>query len=163
MERKTNIDVLYEIALDRLSTQVKTIDGADTKIGVIFGLTNGLIATLGAFVVLLKCPITWLVFVFIFLTGVSYVIILLLLYGAYRWGKWVFDPDLETLKNICTDPQYHDYPEIVKEWVADECIYSLENNKKPLSNKVQLANRALIVLSSQGIFLVASFISYLFS
>lgn len=163
MEKRTNIDILFQIAIERLDAQIKRVDGADTKIGVIFGLTNGLIAALGAFVVFLKYPITWPVLVFITLTGVTYIIVLVLLYRAYRWGKWLFNPDLETLKDICIDPQYHDYPEIVKEWVADECIYSLENNEKPLSNKVRLANRALIALSAQGIFLVASFISYIFN
>ena len=163
MENKTNIDILYELAVERLSAQVKSIDGADTKIGVIFGLTNGLIAALGAFILNINSPITCSTIVFTLLTSVSYVIVLVLLYFAYRWGKWVFNPDLEALKNICTDPQYQNYPHVVKEWVADECIYSLEKNKQPLHNKIQLANSALITLSVQGIFLTASFISYFFN
>ena len=53
--------------------------------------------------------------------------------------------------------------EEIKEWIADECILSFGWNSKPITNKVRHANRALIALSVQGLFLAASYISYLFS
>lgn len=163
MEKRTDIDILYQITIDRLNTQIKRMDGIDTKIGMIFGLTNGITATLVVFMTFLPRPVSQLVLIFTTLTAVAYVVTLVFLFFAYRWGRWSFNPEIKTLKDICTDPQYHDYPEIVKEWVADECIRSIETNRQPITKKVQLANRALIVLSTQGLFLTASFISYLFN
>ena len=160
MDKQSSIDVLYDIAIERLQNQIKRIDGADTKIGIIFGLTNGLAAALGAFVVLLQGSVTWLVFIFIVLSGFSYIFTLILLYFAYRWGKWSFRPDIETLRGICTSSKYHDFAEVVKEWIADECILSINSNKEPLSQKVRIANNALKVLSAQGIFLVVSYVLF---
>ena len=163
MEKRTNIDILYQIAIDRLDAQIKRMDGIDTKIGMTFGLTNGITAALAAFIAFLPRSVSELVLIFATLTAVAYLVTLVFLYFAYRWGKWSFNPEINTLKGICTASQYHDYPEIVKEWVANECIRSLESNRQPITKKVRLANRALITLSVQGLFLTICFISYLFN
>lgn len=163
MDKRTNIDILFQIATNRLETQIKRIDGIDTKIGVIFGLANGIIAVLVVFITFLPHPVPLLALISVILTVVAYFITLALLYLAYRWGRWSFRPELNRLRDICTSSQYRDYPEIVKEWIADECIRSFESNSKPISNKVKLANSALKVLPVQVLFLVVSFISYLFT
>lgn len=163
MEQRTNIDILYYIALDRLNAQIKRMDGIDVKIGVTFGLANGVIAALVAFAAFLTHPVSRLVLVFATLSAVAYIITLILLFFAYRWGKWSFKPNLERLRKICTSHKYRGYPDIVKEWIAEECIRSFGSNRQPLLNKVNLANLALISLSAQGLLLTASFISYLYN
>jgi len=158
MEKQTSIDILYDVAIEKLQNQIKRIDGADAKIGIIFGLTNGLTAALGAFIFLLQYSITWIVFIFIVLSGVSYIFTLILLYFAYRWGKWSFRPDIERLRDICTSSEYRYFPDVVKEWIADECILSINTNQDSLSRKVKIANNALKILSAQGLFLVVSYV-----
>ncbi|MFC1908969.1 hypothetical protein ACFLXD_03820 [Chloroflexota bacterium] len=161
MESKTNIDTLYQIAIDRLSAQVKTIDGIDTKIGVTFGLASGLVAALVAFVTSISKPIHELVIIFIILSACAYAATLVLLYIAYGYKKWSFNPHVKTLRDICTNPKYRDYPDIVKVWVADNCIISIESNRQPITIKLKRASRAIISVSAQGLFLVASCIFYL--
>ena len=163
MEKRTNIDILYQIAIDRLDAQIKRINGIDTKIGMTFGLTNGITAALVVFIVFLPRPISQSVLTLTILTGVAYAVTLSFLFFAYRWGRWSFNPDVTRLKAICTDPKYHDYPHLIKEWVAVECMRSLESNRQPLTNKVRLANKALITLSAQGLLLAVSLITYLFT
>lgn len=163
MEERTNINILYEIAIERLDAQIKRIDGVDNKIGVMFGLTNAIVAALVAFIVLLPSPVPQLVSIFATLSAFTYLVTLIFLFFAYKSRGWSFRPDIKRLREICTDLQYHNYPEIVKEWVADECIRSLEWNSPPLVNKVMLSNNALYPLSAQGLFLAVSFICYLFN
>ena len=164
MENQDSIDILYDNATSRLQSQIQRIDGADTKIGIIFGLTNGLAVALGGCVVLNQNTINWIVFVTLALSGLAYLIIMIQLYFAYRWGKWSFRPEIQRLREICTSSKYRNYPNVVKEWIADECILSVNTNKGPLSKKVATANGALKVLAAQGLFLVLTYISlYLFS
>ncbi len=163
MEERTNIDILYEIAIERLDAQIKRIDGVDNKIGVTFGLTNAIVAALVAFIVLLPPPVPQLVSILATLSASSYLVTLIFLFFAYRSRGWSFRPDIKRLREICTDPKYHDYPHLVKEWIANQCVRSLEYNSQPLVNKVLLSNNTLYPLSAQGLFLVASFICYLFN
>lgn len=161
MEKQTNIDILYQIAVDRLDAQLKRVDGIDAKIGMTFGLTNGITAALVAFITFIPHPVPQLVLIFAILTALAYLVTLILLFFAYRCSRWGFKPDVKTLKDICTDPKYHDYPEIVKQWVANQCISSFEWNSRLMTIKVRRAYRALGTVSAQGLFLVASCICYL--
>ena len=163
MEKQTSIDILYEITISRLRLQLDRIDGIDTKIGVIFGLTNGIVVALVAFVTFVHRPVPQLALIFTILSALAYVATLILLFFAYRGGRWSFRPEIKTLKNICADPRYHDYPEIVKTWVAGECIRSLDSNSRPLTNKTRRTYRALGSVTVQGITLAVSCICYFLS
>lgn len=163
MEKRTNIDILYQIAINRLDAQIKSIDSIDTKIGITFGLTNGITAALVAFVTFLPRPVSQLVLISVTLTAFAYLVTIVLLFFAYRYSGWSFRPDVKKLREIYTDPRFHEYPDIVKEWVADECIRSLEINSQSLINKVKLSNHALRALSAQGLLLAISCIFYLFN
>ena len=165
MEKQTSIDILYQMAIDRLNAQIHRIDGIDSKIGITFGLTNAITATLVAFMAFATNPsepFSKLVLSFLILTILSYVITLAILFFAYHHGMWSFRPEMKTLQDICINPKYHDYSPIIKEWVADECIDSISYNRDRIIKKAKLADKALITLSAQVLFLVISFISHLF-
>ena len=159
-EKKSSVDILFDFAIKTLKDQISRIDGTDTKIGVIFGLTNALAAALGGFVFVCRDTISWPVFISIALSVVLYVCTLVFLYRSYQWGKWNNRPDIRRLKEICTSDEYRPYPEVVKEWIIDECIESVEWNSKPLSDKVDNANWALRASTIQGGFLVVSYLLY---
>lgn len=163
MQTETNIDILYQMAIDRLNDQFKRIDGADSKIGVTFGLTNGLAAALIAFITLCPSQLTTAVLIFAILSSLAYITTLILLFIAYRKSNWSFRPDVKTLRGICTSPEYQNYPEIVKKWVADECILSINRNNRLIAIKLRRAYRALVALSAQGLLLAASCVFYLLS
>lgn len=162
MEKRVSIDVLYEIAISRLREQIKRVDGLDARLGAYFGLTNGITAALVAFTVFVDRPITQPVQILASLTFASYVVTLVFLYFAYQTHRrWSYRPSLSTLREICTDPQYHDYPQTVKRWVALQCTRSIEWNELPLIHKARQSYRPLVTLSAQGAFLAAACICYL--
>ena len=161
MEKRTNTDILYEIAIERLNEQIKTIDGIDNKIGITFGLANGIIAALIAFIALIKLPVSQPVIIVIGLSIFAYLITLVFLFYAYRFSKWSYNPNVKILKEFCFDPKYKEYPDIIKSWVADNCIISIELNRESIKEKLTLAYIALISVSAQGIFLAISCFIYL--
>lgn len=156
-----SIDILYEVALDRLNAQIRRIDGIDNRLGVTFGLANGIIAALAAFVILARPPIPPTVTILTRVCFASYVISLVFLCLAYlRYRLWSFRPDPSTLYSIYKDPTYRGYPSIVKEWVAKECIKSIHWNGPRITLKVKHSFGALIATSVEGGFLAASLYVY---
>ena len=149
------------MALNRLDAQLKRVDGADTKIGATFAITNAMTAALAAFVTSIPQPIPQSVLIPAILTAITYAVTLLFVFLAYRWGKWSFNPDIKTLRDICTDPRYRDYPNSVKKWVVNECLRSLEWNRGHLARKSRRAYFALIAVSVQGLLLAVSCVCYL--
>lgn len=55
--QEDNMEILSTIAFGKLKTQISSIDGLDNKIGVMFGLTNGLLIGLLGFVGFIEKPI----------------------------------------------------------------------------------------------------------
>lgn len=161
MAQETNIDVLYQVARDRLDAQLQRIDGADMKIGITFGLTNGMTVGLVSFISSISQPVCQLVIYFAILTAITYLVTLLLLFYAYRWSRWAYNPDVNMLRDISTNSKYTNYTDIVKKWVADECIRAIEWNAPRLTRKVRRAYIALGTLTIQGVFLITTFITYL--
>lgn len=159
--KQTNIDILYQMVIDRLDAQIKRVDGADTKIGVIFVITNTITAALASFMTLIPKPIPLVVLIFAILAATAYVVTLSFLFTAYWKYRWSYNPDIKTLRDVCADPKYRHHTNIVKRWVVNECIRSFEWNSRPLIMKVRQSYRALIAVSAQGLLLAAAFVSYL--
>lgn len=161
MRQTTSIDVYYQMAIDRLEAQIKRMDGVDNKIGMIFGLTNGITAALVVAVTSLTRPIMQPSLILAILTFAAYVCTLVILYCAYKWSKWSYRPDLDILAEYCTKTPYRNLPDSIKVWVARECTSSLNRNRKPIQHKVYLASMALKSVSAQGLLLAAFFISHI--
>jgi hypothetical protein len=83
----------------------------------------------------------------------AYIASLWLLLRAYRISHWDYRPNLLNLREICANPQYHGHADVVREWVADECVTAYDYNKTRLANKVRAASQALIGLGAQAILL----------
>lgn len=159
----TSIDILYKMAVERLNTQIKTIDGIDHKIGVTFTLANVITAAAAAFITQIPRPVPQLVIIFIVLSAVAYITTLLFLFLAYKYSRWSFNPKMRILQDICTNPNYNADTDSVKKWVANTCIKSIELNRNPIAIKLRRAYRALISVSAQGLFLAVSYSCYLFN
>ena len=149
--QNNNVLVLYDVTLDKLKSQVNRIDSIDSKVGITFGLANGLLVTLLGFVVVIDRPVALLVQVFITASIIAYLVSLLLLVKAYYTSHWDYGPDPDKLREICIDPKYRNYPDIVKEWIVDECIRAYEYNRKHIAGKASKASWAIVTLGAQAI------------
>lgn len=152
-QQNNSTGVFYDMALDRLKSQISRMDGVDTKIGVTFGLANGLLIALLGFGTFLERPISLAVQLFVGASVVAYLVTLALLLITYRMSHWDYRPHLVRLQEICADPQYHDNADVIKEWIADECVRAYEYNKPLIANKIYRATQALVGLGAQAILL----------
>lgn len=152
-QQENSSTLLFNTADDRLKSQLSRIDGLDTKVGVVFGLSNAILIGLVGFLVFLERPIPLAVRIFATGSGTAYFVTLWLLLRAYGISKWSFRPNLETLQEICRDTQYQGHPDVIRQWIADECIRSYQENRTRLIDKSRLASQALIGLGSQAMLL----------
>ena len=152
--QEDNMEILSTVAFDKLKTQIGSIDGLDNKIGVMFGLTNGLLIGLLSFVGFIEKPIQCTIIYLIYTSFASYLLSMVLLVCSYRIRRWDFRPNLSTLKEICTDEQYSGFPKIIREWVAEECMDAYDYNNIGIVQKRRLTFRALAFVLVQTILLV---------
>lgn len=164
-QQQSSIDILYDICMERLKAQIGHINGIDTKIGILFGLSNGILIALIGFVTQLGAPTPnvalYIVIIFTIGSLLAYIVSLILLFFSYKIGKWDYRPNMKDLHGICESQKYRCYPEIVKEWIADECVTAFEYNKPRIKNKANKAAKALYSLVFQVIFLAIATIAYL--
>jgi hypothetical protein len=95
--------LFYELARDRLNTQLSTIDALDSKIGLLFSLASGLLGILAAVFALRPVTgedrISILALLLLIAAGVAYCFVA---YGgirAYRIRSWDVGPDLTKVWN----------------------------------------------------------------
>ncbi len=147
-------NVLYEVAMNRLQAQMEQIDAIDAKLGTILGFASAILAIFAGFMALgnLERPLFALVlFGLAFLAYLALVIVTI--YG-YRLIEWHFRPDLNTLQEHCRS-----FDEaVMKTWVADECIRSINDNRDNIAYKASSANRAVYLLALEVILLALTFL-----
>lgn len=146
-----NIRVLCGLAVDRLKSQIGRVDGIDNKVGIVFGLSNGLVVALLVFLATLPKPLHVPVYILSSSSLVAYIVTLWLLLRAYRISRWDYRPNLLDLRELCADPQYHGHGDVIGEWVADECVTAYNYNEPRLANKARAASQSIIALGIQGV------------
>jgi len=152
--QEDNIEILSTIAFGKLKTQISSIDGLDNKIGVMFGLTNGLLIGLLGFVGFIEKPIQCTIIYLIYTSFVTYLLSMVLLVYSYLIRRWNFRPNLSALKGICTDEQYNGFPQIIRGWVAEQCMEAYDYNNIRIVQKRRLTFRALAFVLVQTILLI---------
>ena len=156
-----NIDIWFNMTMDRLKSQIGRIDGMDSKIGITFGLANGvLIALLGVFAGKSLSVATQLLGV---ASIAAYIVTLGLLMRAYATSHWDYRPNLSDLNKICSDHQYNGHTAIVKKWIADECLTAYKTNKTKIARKGQAASQALYSLGGQAILFALAGVAHVIS
>lgn len=154
-DQEYNMKILSTIAFDKLKTQIGSIDGLDNKIGLMFGLTNGLLIGLLGFVGFIEKPISCIITYLTYTSLAAYLSTTGLLVCSYFIRRWDFRPNLSTLKEICTDGQYSGFPEIIEQWVAEECMTAYDYNYIRIAQKRRQTFWALIFILAQTILLIA--------
>lgn len=127
--------LLFELARDRLNNQLSTIDGLDSKIGLLFGLSSGLLATLAAVVALRtatgeESASGWLLVV-LALAALIYLKVAYSGVNAYRVRGWNVGSELrEVWDDLWQLDENH------AKWRATRQIWSdYESNKDALLEK----------------------------
>lgn len=153
-DREDNMKILSTIAFDKLKTQIGSIDGLDNKIGVMFGLTNGLLIGLLGFVGFIEKPVSCTITYLTYASFATYLLSIMLLMCSYLLRRWDFRPNLSKLKEICTDEQYYGFPEIIREWVSEECMDAYDYNSVRIVQKRRLTFWAFAFVLAQTIVLI---------
>lgn len=146
-------DVYYEVAMQRLDSQMARIDAIDAKVATAFTFATGVLALFGGVLALSALPGGTVVRVafFVFLAGalIIYGVLLHKLEIAYRITDWEFQPhmsDLEQYSSAYGSDQ-------MRKWVADACVASINHNEPLLAQKAGRLNDALRYLPVEVILL----------
>ena len=131
-------DTFYEVAIQRLDAQWDQIEAIDSKIATFLGFGSAILAIFIAalqFFEVVQWPLCALVLLSVAMA--IYIALLVFVLLAYRFSHWSFRPDLKTFRQYCLN-----YDEgIMKQWVADECILSIEANEPQIASKTSAAQK----------------------
>ena len=153
-DQETNVKILSHIAFEKLKTQIASIDGLDNKVGVMFGLTNGLLIGLLGYVGFLEKPISNVILHLFYISVVAYLLNTFVLVLSYRIRRWDFRPNLVALKKICSEVAYKGFPETIEAWVAAECMSAYDYNDVRIVQKRRLTFWALVFILLQTVLLI---------
>jgi hypothetical protein len=79
----------------------------------------------------------------------AYALLLIAVARAYRVQKWSFRPDPATLRDNCET-----YPDdVMRVWVARECIASIESNDPRLVRKGRYVLAAMVLVAADALLL----------
>lgn len=140
--------VYYEIATSRLDEQRRRANTLDTKAGsilsfgsIVLSIFGAALATSGELSRWLALPIIAALVVYVFLAIVSY--------RAYQIRQYDFRPDVTTLQQH--NAEYRE--DLLREWVADECVRSIDHNEPLLIDKAMMIARAVKLMTAETIIL----------
>jgi len=142
--------VFYTVATDRLNAQMQQIDQLDAKIATIYSVASVILAFFAGLLTIATLPsnrgIRITDFVLLGLAILVYAVLAVFLLKAYRVRDWSLRPNLPTLQAHCAE-----YTEDgMQEWVADECVRSIEVNKPKIVQKGEWLNNALFALAAEA-------------
>ena len=147
-------EVYYDIATKRLDAQIQQIDQLDAKTATVFVSASGILAIFAGLLSLAALPtnlaIKIVVLVVLGLASAIYVALLYFLYRAYKTDQWHFRPDLPALKANCANYEEQQ----MQQWVADECLTSLDDNTPLIIRKALFLRYALIAFPVEAALLV---------
>ena len=150
-DSQSSPEVFYDVAMKRLDAQMDRIEAVDRKVSSIIGFASVIIAVFTA-ALKLGGPggLSLYAIVLLGLAGAVYIALIFFSVRAYKFMKWDFRPNLETLHDYCT--KYGD--STMRYWVARDCILSYKENEGKLSSKTSDARIAMYLLSAETTLLV---------
>lgn len=142
--------VYYDVASSRLDAQMQRIDQLDVKVATAYASGSAILAIFAGLMAITSLPanraIRIAVLALLALSIGVYVALVVFLFLAYRVSDWSLRPDLATLKRNCAS-----YDEdVMREWVADECILSVQENEQGIANKAYWLYLALVALAGEA-------------
>jgi hypothetical protein len=126
--------LLYELAKDRLSTQLGFVDAVDNKLGLLFSASSALMGILVAVFAIRGVNIPFGVgeFLIISISGLLYLVAGALTYAAYSPREWNLGPELREVWDDLWDP---DADESVVRWRVATALWQNYEANQPAQEK----------------------------
>jgi hypothetical protein len=149
--------IAYDVAKERLATQLAQIDGLDAKLANAVGFGSALVTIVAAFLALKGEDLARVPVCFLSAAGVVYTVLMCVSLWAYRIRKWDFGPDLTAVWNTADQ-----YDERALTWtVAEATMNAYRANKDAVETKATLAALTVALLASESILMVVGLLSTL--
>ncbi|MFH1140482.1 MAG: hypothetical protein V1724_02175 [Chloroflexota bacterium] len=141
-----SLEVIYALAARLIDEQLKEVEGADTKPGLVFGVSSVIVGLL-----LTSLPSSDLVsaqrLLILVLPLAVYLIIIVLAILSYRFLSLEYPPDIGRMYEEALFWE----PEITKRQVLSKWVSAIEKNKIVIDSKVKRATIALYLLAVEAI------------
>ncbi len=155
------LELFYDLALRRLDDQMNRVDVLDDKAAKLFPIATGALPIFSAVLALFgrQPSLPGLTIVLLGLSLVSYFIMLFFLYRSIQVGDlWDFRPHMRTLQAYY---QAGNDEDTLRQWVANECLLSLEFNAPKIAKKAQNVFWAIVCFPIQAVLLSLAALSTL--
>jgi hypothetical protein len=150
--------VFYDLAKQRLESQMARIEALDDKAAKLFPFATGALPVFAAVLALYGRQLPLLTVVFIVLGVIMYLTLLLMLYRSIQSTyTWSYRPEMRDFEAKCAE---HDDAEM-RQWVASECLASLEVNGPWVAQKASHIFWAIVCLPLEAMFLTLAALSTL--
>jgi len=146
--------VFYDVMMQRIDQQFENADNADAKIATVLTVASLLLPVFGGLLVAEQDHICGQTVRFAIVGGVSYLVVLALLFVAYIRDDFSARPDPDELAAFVQNPAY-DLGDI-RFWVAVSCGESLTENEPLLKRKARLTTSALFFVVVEFLLLTAA-------
>lgn len=153
-----SVHVIYDLALARLESQVKQIDGVDNKLNFAFSVSS-LVIGLGASLFVGRVQDVTVVTTGLFVaSSAAYVGVLFLTIWGYRFLDVNYPPNV---RQVWLDALFWE-PEITKRQILAQLVEAIEANKQPVGRKIRLASLSLLLVAVEVILVVSTVASLIF-
>jgi hypothetical protein len=148
--------VFFDLARDRLSVQLETLDAIDTKVGMLFSTATALLGILAAVLVLKAGKLNSWDYGGVTASVVAYLFVAINAWVAYRCREWNVGPELRSVWRTYTESTETDRE---LEWAAGNKLRKdYEANKKAAETKLDAMSRILPALVIQTLILVLTLV-----
>jgi hypothetical protein len=148
--------VFFDLARDRLSVQLETLDAIDNKIGMLFSVSTGMLGILAAVLALRSGKLLDRHYVLVGVSVVAYLIVAFHSRRAYAAKEWHAGGDLTQTWRMYTESDESDRR---LEWkVANRIRLDLEDNKDDLKSKLRALDWLFPALVIQTLSLLATLV-----
>ena len=148
--------VFFDLARDRLSVQLETLDAIDNKIGMLFSVSTAMLGILAAVLALKSGKLLDRHYVLMGISVAAYLVVAFHSRRAYSAKEWCAGGDLKKTWNMYTDS---DETDMRLEWkVANRIRLDFEANKDDLKSKLRALDWLFPFLVIQSLSLVATLV-----
>jgi len=147
--------VYYNLVTGRLDAQIRQIDQLDAKAATAYTVASVILTFFAGLLTIAIFPgnkgVRVTDFILLGLAGLGYLFLVYCIFQAYEVGQWSYRPDLSTLQQYSAT---HSEDEM-QQWIANECLLSIQANEPRIAQKARWLYRALVALAIEAVLIAA--------
>lgn len=145
--------VFFDLARDRLASQLESLDAIDAKVGTLFATSTALLGILAAVLVLrVPRPLAHWTYATVVASVGVYVFLSACAWSAYRVREWNNGPELRSVWRTYSESEESD---TLLEWAAGNKLRKhYEDNKADVDEKLEALAWIFRLLVTQSLILV---------